>query len=577
MIRCTVKNVHPVLVNLNSDPQLTGKIKYVLVDGVPTRVGRKPAHTHHLNAAGDSSSDDSSEDEGEQEKELPPQVMLMDSSVCEKHATITNANGECSLLCALGGIASAATFINGVSVTELLDRQDEPEMVEKVVDGSILLTHGDRVLFGQCSFFFCHPQRGIPEVMILSGQVEYQMSLVEVHTNHKRGKNDKYIQSTMRALGSVLAFQEGSLRGELDMAMTSIDEGGDLEAKNEEIAALQADLKLAKEQAEETAAYCQELKAAKDQAAAEVKAAQEQAAAQVEQIMEKAESLQTELEAAKEQVGKAEALQAELKSTKEKLIELEASQEQVGKTEALQAELKSAKEEAEQAEAQFKEVNLCMARLVTSHAVNLQQQKATLKEELELQQTEATEAMSKDMASLVARHSIAMQVQKQSAVDAQADNQEAEKLRNEVEKLTTAAKSDTQETEQLRNEVAKLFAALEAQKESAALAASNAQSDNEETEQLRREVVTLMSKQLVGKSVMSITRKSMEDAMAGPDSSPEELRGRIDKLQALLSEEAASAREADPVEEALGALKRAETSLGALASRCGNVSGNRKG
>lgn len=143
----------------------------------------KSAYTDN-NSSGDSeqndnlssSSSSSSNEESDDNEENQISITLRAPGVCADHAFILNTSGRCVLSCATQE-ASDLTWINGASVSRL--RQTQHDSVDEG-SGGIMLEHADRVAFGCAIFMFVEPAKGIPEMMIMSGQVTYAKARKEL-------------------------------------------------------------------------------------------------------------------------------------------------------------------------------------------------------------------------------------------------------------------------------------------------------------------------------------------------------------------------------------------------------------
>lgn len=202
----TVHDGVPMLVNLNSDPQLTGRTKYHLLKDQVTKIGSHRRRNRYDSIAEDGGDDTSDSDE-EEEEEIPD-VLLMHSTIIYNHASILNEDNKCYLK--TQAESSPVTFVCGKSIALLLGQKDcgakllepirrgeqpqadDPEIQDEVTltdqmleeSKGVLLQHGDRVVFGDCYFFFAAPDAPVgPDIMIASKQVDYAKAYKELTAN----------------------------------------------------------------------------------------------------------------------------------------------------------------------------------------------------------------------------------------------------------------------------------------------------------------------------------------------------------------------------------------------------------
>lgn len=131
----------PHIANLNEDDLLTNKLRFPFKDGI-TRIGRP--------------------NDGED----APEVALSAPGIHSQHAQVVNSGGICFLKVVIE--AAAATFVNGASL-------------EGKTQG-VQLAHGDRVVFGQCSFVFVDPAIGTAAELLESGKVSFAAARKELGT-----------------------------------------------------------------------------------------------------------------------------------------------------------------------------------------------------------------------------------------------------------------------------------------------------------------------------------------------------------------------------------------------------------
>lgn len=227
-------SITPTLVNLNQDARLTGRLKYNIPDdqvtrvGAPSKGGQRKESREKESESGSSESDSESSESEEDDADDGPEILLMSESVSPNHAKFTNIGGECWLHAE--GVSACTTFINGVSLAEL-GRQEAPkaaidqaadtflssigrrrqqaadspekQMSEDVDSRTGLkreghkLEHGYRVVFGKCYFFYVAAHVGIPEVMITSGQVDFNMASKELKASRLKNYGQGFINKLM--------------------------------------------------------------------------------------------------------------------------------------------------------------------------------------------------------------------------------------------------------------------------------------------------------------------------------------------------------------------------------------------
>jgi len=173
--------LNPTLVNLNEDAQLTGRLRYDLLDQQTLSVGCANPIKHGC-SSGSEQEDDASRSggtesgrESDDDEEEKPGLLLRAPGVCAKHALISNRHSICVLSCVTQA-AAAKTWINGTSVLDLQQRDHDSVASE----GGVILDHADRITFGSALFMFVEPAKGIPEMMIMSGQVTYAKARKEL-------------------------------------------------------------------------------------------------------------------------------------------------------------------------------------------------------------------------------------------------------------------------------------------------------------------------------------------------------------------------------------------------------------
>jgi len=198
---------NPIIVNLNAEMQLTGKLRFEFFEGKPTLIGGTMCGSSKEGSTEGSDSDvesesASSDDENDSEEEEPG-ILLSSPGVQAKHAKVENRGSRCYLTPM--GECAKSTWINGVSVADILLRReerlkekeewdgnddDEKEAKEEDDDedcpeGQVVLKHCDRLVLGKAIFLFVDPQQGIAEMIIMSGIYSYARARKELPASWK--------------------------------------------------------------------------------------------------------------------------------------------------------------------------------------------------------------------------------------------------------------------------------------------------------------------------------------------------------------------------------------------------------
>lgn len=219
---------HMMMMNLNPEIQLTGKIRYSFVNFTTQTIGNSNAKNDKKgkrkadkeNSDGDrdsnSSTDSDSTDDG-------PDIDLTHDGVYERHAKIETLLKRC-FLAAADDDAAKSTWINGKSIFGLLkdpwrrDKHDGwallegaeedavttrgPEYEEEDPPG-VLLHHGDRIVFGRGMFLFVDPAKEVPEMLVLRGSYTFQKARKELPDDWKDvivSGGGKGLQTVMKAV-----------------------------------------------------------------------------------------------------------------------------------------------------------------------------------------------------------------------------------------------------------------------------------------------------------------------------------------------------------------------------------------
>mmetsp|Transcript_5964 Transcript_5964/g.9700 ORF Transcript_5964/g.9700 Transcript_5964/m.9700 type:complete len:818 (-) Transcript_5964:262-2715(-) len=219
----------PMLVNLNEDMMLSGKVKCYIDTGVTKKVGCPNAKKNEQESGSDEEDDDSVTTD-ESDYEDGPDIQLFTEGVHYEHAMIENKDGICRINAE--GPGAANTWINGISLETLLQKTPQADaskddaisgssgdsdkrtkeadvkscegvlnemdpLAAKLPDG-VKLEHGDRVVFGRSFFFFCIPSITDEQIMIVSKQVSYAKASKEL-LSAKRKQTIKRFMSLRRS------------------------------------------------------------------------------------------------------------------------------------------------------------------------------------------------------------------------------------------------------------------------------------------------------------------------------------------------------------------------------------------
>lgn len=182
--KLTMKNVgmgNALIVNLNAEMQLTGKLKFEIPEDKGPRIIGGSFGDCDSNDESSGSSSSSSASSGSGDEEERANILLSSPGVLTLHAKVESIGRRCFLTCFTG--AESLTWVNGASVTSILKvreetnrNSDESEFVDVEVQGppgSVPLCHCDRVTFGKAIFLFVEPWLGIAEILIMCGTYSY--------------------------------------------------------------------------------------------------------------------------------------------------------------------------------------------------------------------------------------------------------------------------------------------------------------------------------------------------------------------------------------------------------------------
>lgn len=222
-------SLQPMMVNLNEDKTLAGRVRFVFSPG-----------RNLIGGAGDESDSDSSSSESESEdqsssssdsesskskeaqtiEEDEQPTILLGEGVAWHHAVVFNDMDLCSIYAASEeGLQS--TFVNGKSLKQLLRAQGIEEkkgicrQVEKPKVTGIELSHADTLVFGRHFFVFVDHTVCAPEILIASGQVDYAQAKREWQMEQLTGVHESLIVATRGGVLGVSHVAELAAKDEI--------------------------------------------------------------------------------------------------------------------------------------------------------------------------------------------------------------------------------------------------------------------------------------------------------------------------------------------------------------------------
>lgn len=222
-------SLQPMMVNLNEDKTLAGRVRFVFSPG-----------RNLIGGAGDESDSDSSSSESESEdqsssssdsesskskeaqtiEEDEQPTILLGEGVAWHHAVVFNDMDLCSIYAASEeGLQS--TFVNGKSLKQLLRAQGIEEkkgicrQVEKPKVTGIELSHADTLVFGRHFFVFVDHTVCAPEILIASGQEDYAQAKREWQMEQLTGVHESLIVATRGGVLGVSHVAELAAKDEI--------------------------------------------------------------------------------------------------------------------------------------------------------------------------------------------------------------------------------------------------------------------------------------------------------------------------------------------------------------------------
>eukprot|EP00440_Ansanella_granifera_P025452 gb/GFBE01027640.1/.p1 GENE.gb/GFBE01027640.1/~~gb/GFBE01027640.1/.p1 ORF type:complete len:786 (+),score=184.12 gb/GFBE01027640.1/:1-2358(+) len=236
----------PMIVNLNDDHQLTGRVRYSFPEGVTTIGGHSQFGQSDDSGSSDedSDSDESSSTQSQATDKLKlgneePDISLISENIKKRHATVVNSGGRCVITAT--GEAAAYTCLNGMPFDQMLLSKGNSCTHERVNDGFIM-NHGDRVIFGRCYFVFVDPSIAPAEVLIASGHVDYNTAKME-EQSHKRASTATRLRQSLFSADQIFAGVEGLEAGDFSAQALLEEQSKQLKAKDDALKAKDEDLK----------------------------------------------------------------------------------------------------------------------------------------------------------------------------------------------------------------------------------------------------------------------------------------------------------------------------------------------
>eukprot|EP00929_Paragymnodinium_shiwhaense_P051384 TRINITY_DN2586_c0_g2_i3.p1 TRINITY_DN2586_c0_g2~~TRINITY_DN2586_c0_g2_i3.p1 ORF type:complete len:1057 (+),score=326.94 TRINITY_DN2586_c0_g2_i3:84-3173(+) len=232
----------PMMMNINSDDLLTGRMKHgfgpdevVTVTnpkGIPSMGGQGPGFD-----SGSELSESEEDVNGKYKRKRRKNMLVQLNSkyVFRGHATIKNVLEENRCILEARGEARSWTYINGRSYNDTVEadkyRYEEQtkktEAYEAYISGvataehmillgqdpdtpqeppallpenGVVVRHGDRLVFGKAIYLFVDPAMGIPETFLLSGHVTFESARSEV-------PQDYWTKAHLRMKGVVAKYR----------------------------------------------------------------------------------------------------------------------------------------------------------------------------------------------------------------------------------------------------------------------------------------------------------------------------------------------------------------------------------
>lgn len=200
-------SLQPMMVNLNEDKTLAGRVRFVfspgrnLIGGAGDESDSSSSESESEDQSSSSSDSESSKSKAQTIEEDEQPTILLGEGVARHHAVVFNEMDLCSIYAASEeGLQS--TFVNGKSLKQLFRAQGIEEkkgicrQVEKPTVGGIELSHADTLVFGRHFFVFVDHTVCAPEILIASGQVDYAQAKREWQMEQLTGVHESLIVAT---------------------------------------------------------------------------------------------------------------------------------------------------------------------------------------------------------------------------------------------------------------------------------------------------------------------------------------------------------------------------------------------
>jgi len=203
----------PLMVNLNAERSLSGRLRYVFTDDAEVTIGGHGPPVTKKKEGSDSDSDSDS-DSGDE-----PDILLGADGVFATHAKVENKERRC-FLTAVADESASSTWVNGKCVQDLLSApwardgdgwtlkegpglegpwREEGSGYEEGDPAGVLLLHGDRLVFGKGFFLFVDPRLAIPEMMVMAGKYTYSRARRELPEHWREGVKTKGLKNVLHA------------------------------------------------------------------------------------------------------------------------------------------------------------------------------------------------------------------------------------------------------------------------------------------------------------------------------------------------------------------------------------------
>eukprot|EP00434_Breviolum_minutum_P035140 symbB.v1.2.031105.t1/scaffold3575.1/size53883/3 len=202
-------NLQPMMVNLNEDKTLAGRVRFAFSSGRNLICGLgdesdsdTDSESEHSSEESSGSSGSSKSEENDEKVDDEQPTILLGEGVARHHAVVFNEEmDQCSIYAASEeGLQS--TFVNGKSLKQLFLAQGVEEkkgicrQLEKPKVPGIELSHADTLVFGRHFFVFVDHTVCAPELLITSGQVDYAQAKREWQMEQLTGVHESLIVAT---------------------------------------------------------------------------------------------------------------------------------------------------------------------------------------------------------------------------------------------------------------------------------------------------------------------------------------------------------------------------------------------